>query len=234
MGKKTDRGSNNSNRGSWEHPRQMEVQNSLQRHYVNCIEESSITVATGYPGTGKTYIPARIAAGMFKRGEISNITLIRPNISSSKSMGYYPGTKNEKMSQWLAPVLGALKEEFTSYALNTMMTPENNNLTMCPLELIKGLSLNDSFIIVDEAEDLTMAEIKSVLTRIGTNSKIVLCGDIQQCALAHSGLCALLRLREQDKRLQDLIGFVDFNDVNGIVRSVACKEVILAFERAGI
>ena len=100
--------------------------------------------------------------------------------------------------------------------------------------MIKGLSLNDTFIIVDEAEDLTIQELKSVLTRIGYNSKIVLCGDIQQCALSHSGLCELLRLREQDHRWQDLIGLVDFNNPAGIVRSTACKEIILGFERAGL
>jgi len=233
MAKRSERGVEQSVRG-WLNPRPITPQNALQREYLCCIEESPITIATGYPGTGKTYIPARVAAEMFKRGEIKNITLIRPNITSSKSMGYYPGTKNEKMMQWLAPVIGALQAEFSMSTLNTMMAPEINTLTMTPLELIKGLSLNDSFIIVDEAEDLTLKEIKAILTRIGENSKIVLCGDIQQCALSHSGLCAFLRLREQDKRMQNLIGVVDFNDPAGIVRSIACKEIILGFERAGL
>jgi len=209
-------------------------QNRLQQEYLDCIRELPITIATGYPGTGKTYIPTRIAAGLLKRGTINNITLTRPNVTSSKSVGYYPGTKNEKMTQWLAPVLGALKEEFTHTELNYMIHPEINRVSMCPLELIKGISLNDSFLIVDEAEDLTIKEIKAILTRIGHGSKIVLCGDIQQTDLHYSGLEALLQLREQDQRLKDIIGYVNFNDKDGIVRSLACKEVILGFERAGL
>ena len=209
-------------------------QNRLQQEYFDCIRELPITVATGYPGTGKTYIPTRIAAGMLKRGIIENITLTRPNVTSSKSVGYYPGTKNEKMTQWLAPVLGALKEEFTHTELNYMIHPEINRITMCPLELIKGISLNNAFLIVDEAEDLTMKEIKAILTRIGHGSKIILCGDIQQTDLHSSGLQELLDLRNQDRCLQNIIGFVNFNDKDGIVRSLACKEIILGFERAGI
>jgi len=210
------------------------AKNALQQHYLRCIAESPIVIATGYPGTGKTYLPARVAAGMLKEGMVGNITLARPNVSSSKSMGFYPGTKNEKMTQWLAPVLGAMKEEFSMRTLEYMAKPEIGQLSMCPLELVKGLSWDDTFIIVDEAEDLTIAEIKAVLTRIGVNSKIVLCGDMQQTHINKSGLKILLDLMKTDIRLRNLIGHVDFNDASGIVRSPACKEIILGFERAGI
>lgn len=234
MGRKADKTGDSIRRVGWEYPRPLQVQNHWQQTYVNCINDSPITVATGYPGTGKTYIPARLAAGMLKRGEISNITLIRPNVTASKSMGYYPGTKNEKMSQWLAPVLGALKEEFTMAGLNSMSAPERDQLTMCPLELIKGMSLSNSFVIVDEAEDLSIKEVKAILTRIGTNSKIVLCGDLQQADIQHSGLGQLIQLRGKDTRMQNLIGLIDFNDTSSIIRSTACKEIILGFERAGL
>ena len=215
-------------------PKPLIAQNALQQLYIDCIRELPITIATGYAGTGKTYIPARIASTMLKRGAVTNITLTRPNVTSSKSVGYYPGTKNEKMTQWLAPVLGALKEEFTHTELNYMIHPEINQITMCPLELIKGLSLNDSFLIVDEAEDLTIKEIKAILTRIGHGSKIILCGDIQQTDLHSSGLETMLNLLQQDRCLQSVVGHVDFNNKDGIVRSLACKEIILGFERAGI
>jgi len=234
MKKRSNRSDESCCRSSWIYPKPLQPQNKLQAHYLNCIYESPITIATGYPGTGKTYIPARAAADLFKRGEITNITLIRLNITSSKSVGYFPGTKNEKMSQWLAPVLGALREEFSNAALNQMMAADPNQVTMCPLELIKGLSLNDTFVIVDEAEDLTLKEIKAILTRIGQNSKIILCGDLQQSDLHNCGLNTFLDMRENDDRLMNLIGCVDFNDKGGIVRSAACKEVILGFERAGM
>ena len=221
-------------RSGWLFPKPLVGQNVQQREYINCINESPIIIAIGYPGTGKTYIPARMAANMLKSGTINNITLVRPNVTASKSVGYYPGTKNEKMAQWLAPVLGALKEEFTLGCINGMTSPERDQVTMCPLELIKGLSLNDSFVIVDEAEDLTIKEVKAVLTRIGTNSKIVLCGDIGQSDLPNSGLKKLIELRSADQRLANLIAFINFNDKCSIVRSTACKEIILGFERAGI
>lgn len=208
--------------------------NPLQQHYLRCMMESPITVATGYPGTGKTYLPARLAATMLKERKISNITLARPNVSSSKSMGFYPGTKNEKMMNWLAPVLGALKEEFPPRILEFMCKPEVAQISMCPLELVKGMSWDDTFVIVDEAEDLTIAEIKAILTRIGTDSKIVLCGDTQQTNIARPGLQILLDMMTSDRRLNNLIGFVDFNDPSGIVRSPACKEIILGFERVGM
>ena len=193
-----------------------------------------IVVATGYPGTGKTYIPTRIAAEMFKAGLISSIMLSRPNVTSSKSVGYFPGTKNEKMTEWLAPVLGALKEEFSHFTLKGLLHPETGDITMCPLELIKGLSLQNTFMIVDEAEDLTIEEIKKVLTRIGNGSKIVLCGDTDQTDIRQCGLVKLLKMRESDHDLQSVIGHVDFSNPGTIVRSAACKKIILGFERANL
>jgi phosphate starvation-inducible PhoH-like protein len=212
--------------------KQLLPMNQLQKHYIDCINESPITIATGYPGTGKTFIPARIAAAMFKLGRIKNITLTRPNVSSSKTMGHYPGSKNEKMQNWLVPVLGALTEEFTMREINWFSQPEQNQITMCPLELVKGLSWDDTFVIVDEAEDLSIAEIKAVLTRIGNNSKIVLCGDVQQAHVRDSGLAKFIQMMNQDQKLKDFIGYVHFNDPSHIVRSPACREIILGFERA--
>jgi len=219
---------------SFNQPKPLQAKNRLQQHYIDCIYESPIIIATGYPGTGKTYIPVRMAAAFLKAGKIQNITLTRPNVSSSKSMGHYPGSKNEKMQNWLAPVLNALKEEFPIRSIVFMANTDNGQITMCPLELIKGLSWDNTFVIVDEAEDLTIEEIRAVLTRIGTNSTIVLCGDIQQTNIRNSGLSTLLKMREYDQRLQNLIGYADFNDSAGIVRSTACKEIILGFERANL
>lgn len=206
--------------------------NNAQKEYIDSINRYPVTVATGYPGTGKTYIPARLASEMYKLGMVETIYLIRPNVSSSKGIGYVPGTKNEKMSQWLAPVLGALQEEFTQIALQSMTNPVTGTIIMCPMEYIKGLSLDNVFVIVDEAEDLTIKEIKSVLTRIGKNSRIVLSGDIDQTDLYKSGLGTFLNILEADERLQTTVRSVDFDDVSYITRSPACREIILGFDRA--
>lgn len=209
-------------------------QNPLQEHYLNCILECPVTIATGYPGTGKTYLPTRMASQMLKAGEIESIILMRPNRSSSKSMGFYPGTKNEKMGEWLAPILGALQEEFTAEGIQQMSDPQCGNLLMVPLELGKGLSLDNAFIIIDEAEDLTLKEVKMILTRIGDNSRIVMCGDTDQTDIGNPGILQYLDMVEYVTEFKNVTGTVKFDKAQYIVRSAACKEIVLGFERAGI
>ena len=208
------------------------ARNKLQQHYMGCIVESPIVVATGYPGTGKTYIPARMAATMFRQGDVENIIITRPNVSSSKSLGAFPGTKEEKLGEWVAPITSAIMEEIPSHVMQGMSAA--GTLVMCPIELIKGHSWRDSFIIVDEAEDLTIKEVYKILTRIGDNSHIVLCGDTKQRDIQNSGLITLVKMIDNDAQLASFVGYVDFNDKSQIVRSQACREVILAFERAGL
>ena len=99
--------------------------------------------------------------------------------------------------------------------------------------MVKGLSWKNTFVIIDEAEDCTLRELKAILTRIGINSRIILCGDLSQSDLGDSGLAELLRMREADDRLHEFIQHIDFNDPSTIVRSNTCREMILGFERAG-
>ena len=207
--------------------------NALQADYITCIKDCPITVATGYPGTGKTYIPARIAAHLYKTGQIDNIILSRPPVSASNSLGFFKGTKEEKMKQWLAPVLGALKDEFSPGELSYLLKEEVERVTFVPIEVVKGQSWKNSFVIIDEAEDCTLKELKSILTRIGANSRIVLCGDVGQTDLRRSGLAELIDMCKGDARLRKHIQHVDFNDPATIVRSDMCREMILGFERAG-
>lgn len=211
----------------------LKPKNAFQVQYLNAIEDSPITVATGYPGTGKTYLPARVAASWYRQGRIDSIILSRPPMSGSQSLGYFKGTVEEKMQAWLAPVLGALQEEFSRGELDYLIKDPINRISFVPLETIKGSSWKNAFVIIDEAEDLTLKEIKSILTRIGANSRIVLSGDIGQTDLAYSGLSELLNLREADERFGRHISHVAFDDPAAIVRSDTCREIILGFERAG-
>lgn len=211
----------------------LKAKNPAQAHYMDTIQESPITLATGYAGTGKTYIPARMAARWLKQSRVESIVLSRPAISESQSLGYFKGTVEEKMYGWLAPILGALKEEFSPGELDYLIKDTVQRITFIPLEVIKGYSLKNAFVIVDEIEDCTLKELKSITTRIGANSTMVLSGDITQSALDHSGVQQLLDMCAVDERLARHISHVAFNDASAIVRSDTCREIVLGFERAG-
>jgi phosphate starvation-inducible protein PhoH and related proteins len=212
-------------------PAPLTPKNLTQRGYIQSIYDYPVVIATGYPGTGKTYIPARMAAQMFNKNAINNIVLSRPSVSTSASIGFFKGTKNEKMLSWLAPVLGALREELSPAQLEYMMKDEVDQMIFCPLETIKGLSWKRSFIIIDEAEDLTLKELRAILTRIGKSSTVVLCGDMDQCDVHNPGLCQLLAILANDPQMQTVVKHIHFDRPDEIVRSPACKEIVLAFER---
>jgi phosphate starvation-inducible PhoH-like protein len=215
-------------------PPQLEAKNNTQQQYIENIRDFPVVIATGYPGTGKTYVAARIAAQMYRSGLIEQIFIARPAVSTSKSVGAFPGTKNEKMCEWIAPVMGALQEEFSYSYLKALMNPETGTINVCPLELIKGRSLDNTFVIVDEAEDLTVKEVKSVVTRIGKNSVIVLSGDVGQKDIAVSGLAQFATMCATDQKLSKIVAHTAFTSPDTIVRSAACRELILGFERASL
>lgn len=212
---------------------QLLPKNATQREYIQAIMDYPIVIATGYPGTGKTYIPARIASNMFNRNAISSIILSRPSVSNSNSLGFFKGDKNEKMQQWLAPVLGALREEFSPSQLEYMVREDVSHIVYAPMETIKGLSWKNNFVIIDEAEDLTIKELRAILTRIGKGTTVVLCGDISQTDLQHSGLQMLIDLIGIEPEMKSVIRHIHFGHKDEIVRSEACKTIVLAFERSG-
>ena len=195
---------------------------------ISISGDDKLYVTRDFVVTHNTYIPTRMACQYLKAKDISKIVLARPAVSASKSLGFFKGTKEEKMKQWLMPIWSTLLEEFSEAKLETMI--KYGELEFVPLETIKGNSWKDAFIIIDEAEDCVIPEIKSILTRIGTNSTMVLCGDVTQTDLKNSGLAAFLKLREKSERLKRVVEYVSFDDHDDIVRSEACKEVILGFE----
>lgn len=213
----------------------LEPMNQAQSEYMQMIKTSPITFATGYPGTSKTYIPTRMASLWLKQGAIDKIILMRPAVSASASVGFAKGTHEEKMRHWLRPILGALQEEFSYGQLGYMMKEDVQRIDFVPLENVKGNSWKNAFVIVDEAEDCTMAELKSIVTRLGTNSTLVLCGDIAQCDLeSKSGLQQFLSYRANNARLQQAIAYMDFNEFDDIVRSEICKQIVMGFSELGL
>ena len=209
--------------------------NKKQQEYIELLKEKAIVIATGYAGTSKTYIPTAMAADLYKLNQIQKIIVTRPAVSTSKSVGYFKGTAEEKLAVWLNAVIPIFKDRLGA-AMFTLAL-ESLDIEFVPLEVIKGMSINNAWVLCEESSDLTKEEVIKLVTRMGKNSKLVLAGDIRQSELkGDSGLSWISKF-VQRHNLSDNFGFIDFNDVNDIVRSDAVKQFIVALtrdERKGI
>lgn len=209
--------------------------NKKQAQYIEILKEKPICLATGYAGTSKSYIPTVMAADLYKTNQIQKIIITRPAVSTSKSVGYTSGDFATKMRMWLGAIVPIFRERLGDAVFNIAL--ERGDIEFVPLEVIKGMSINDAWLIVEEASDLTKDEVVKIVTRMGKNSKLVLAGDIRQTELrGESGLHWLTKFVERHN-LTANFGFVDFNDVNDIVRSDAVRQFIVAMvrdERKGI
>lgn len=203
--------------------------NQKQATYIKMLEEKPIVVATGFAGTSKSYVPTVLAADKFKLGLINKIIITRPAISSSKSVGFFTGSHTEKMQVWLAPVVSILKERLGHAAFEIALAQQD--IEFLPLEVVKGLSVNDAFMLCEESSDLTKDEVIKLVTRMGRNSTLVLAGDVRQSELKEqSGLAWLAHFIERHG-MQDVFGHIDFNSVDDIVRSDAVKKFIVNLVR---
>jgi len=199
--------------------------NDNQANYVKALNHYDQVIVCGYSGTGKTYIAATYAANMYATKQIQKIVLTRPNVSVGKELGFFPGTLEEKFAPWAAPVLDVLEEHLGKGVLETGI--KNGNILMSPLSTMRGRSFKDAFIILDEAQNTTIPEIKMFLTRIGKGCKVVINGDVRQSDInTQSGLSKILHLAKKYKMPVPIIEF----GVNDIVRSDICKQWIIAFE----
>lgn len=203
--------------------------NNKQREYINILNEKSVVIATGYAGSSKTYIPTVMAADLYKTGKIEKIIITRPAVSSSKSVGYFKGTATEKLAVWLNSVIPIFKERLGSAGLEIALAC--GDIEFVPLEVIKGMSINNAWVLAEESSDLTKDEVIKLITRMGKNSKLVLSGDIRQAELKGNLGLAWVADFVKRHRLEENFGFVDFNDVNDIVRSDAVRQFIVSLVR---
>jgi phosphate starvation-inducible PhoH-like protein len=203
--------------------------NRKQQEYIDLLNDKNIIIATGYAGTSKTYIPTVMAADLYKLNQINKIIVTRPAVSESKSLGFYSGDVNQKMQVWLGAVLPIFNERLGKAQFEIALS--SGDIEFMPLETIKGTSVNNAWLLVEESSDLTKEELIKIITRMGKNSKLVLSGDIRQSEMNKgSGFTWLVDFVKRHK-LQDNFGFIDFGDVNDIVRSDAVKEFITAIVR---
>ena len=202
--------------------------NEKQAEYIRLLNEKDMVIATGLPGTSKTFIPTMMACDLFRLNKIDRIIFSRPNISNSKSLGMFKGSAEEKMTMWLAPVISILNERIGAAALEIAL--KHGQIVFLPLETIKGFSAENCWFIVDEAEDISKDEAKKLVTRQGKNCKLILAGDVGQSELSEqSGLKHLTSMVQKHPHLD--VGFVDFDNINDIVRSKQCKDWIIAYRK---
>lgn len=202
--------------------------NDEQKKYINAINVYPLTIAIGVWGSAKTYIPAVMAADMLlsKESSIEKIVVARPAEGKGKSVGFFKGDKNEKLSGWCEPVTNTLKgrlgESFYNYLLAT------EKIELLALEQVKGRSYDDTFIIIDEAEDLEPDVAKSLVGRQGIRSKVVIAGDLAQADIKkNSGLDLLLAVA---KHTDIDVPLINFDSWEHCVRSDEAKKWGMAFE----
>src|SRR4029078_12080518 len=144
-------------------------------------------------GTGKTWIAATHAADLFRNGCIDKIILTRPNVPCGRSLGYFPGTLEEKFAPWAAPVVEAIKERIGTAAFDIAL--KKGDIELVPFEVMRGRSWKNAFVLLDEAQNTTVDEIKMFLPRIGDDCTVVINGDVSQCDIDRaSGLSTVIHL----------------------------------------
>ena len=203
--------------------------NPTQADYLDALRSSPQVVVLGPAGTGKTWLAATHAADLYRKRRISKIILTRPNVPCGRSLGFFPGSLEEKFAPWATPVVDAIKERIGTAAYDIAL--KNGDIEMVPFEVMRGRSWKDAFVLLDEAQNTTAAEIKTFVTRIGEECVVVINGDVSQCDLeAESGLSTILHLIKTKALPVPVIEFT----LDDIVRSGICAMWVRAFAEARI
>lgn len=196
-----------------------------QRHYLSAIKRSDIVFGIGPAGTGKTYLAVVMAVNALKNGRVKRIVLTRPAVEAGESLGFLPGDLQEKVDPYLRPLYDALYDMLGNEQVSKMM--ERGLIEVAPLAYMRGRTLEDSFVILDEAQNTTPEQMKMFLTRLGFGSKMVVTGDITQIDLPKgkkSGLREAERILDRIKE----IAFIRFQDTD-VVRHSLVQKIIEAY-----
>lgn len=197
-----------------------------QRRYIEAVRRNTLTFALGPAGTGKTYLAMAMAVAALKRREVGRIVLCRPVVESGESLGYLPGTLQEKLDPYVRPLYDALFDMTDVEKGNTLI--EQGVIEIAPLAYMRGRTLNDAFVILDEAQNTTPEQMKMFLTRMGFRSKFVVTGDASQRDL--NGPSGLTSARRALEGVED-IAFVDLGRAD-IVRHALVARIVEAYEAA--
>ena len=198
-----------------------------QKKYIETIRKNTITLGVGPAGTGKTYLAVAMAVTAFRAKEINRIILTRPAVEAGEKLGFLPGDLQSKVDPYLRPLYDALCDMLG--AENFQKHQERGDIEVAPLAYMRGRTLDDSFIILDEAQNTTTEQMKMFLTRLGFNSKMVVTGDITQIDLPDGKRSGLKEAIKVLKNIED-IGVVRFNEKD-VVRHRLVQDIIKAYEK---
>ncbi len=207
--------------------RSIRPQSAGQKAYVEAIERSTVVFGLGPAGTGKTYLAMAQAVSSLLSGQVRRIVLTRPAVEAGENLGFLPGTLTDKIDPYLRPLYDALGDMMDPDALPKLMA--SGAVEVAPLAYMRGRTLNDSFIILDEAQNTTLAQMKMFLTRLGFNSKVVVTGDASQIDLAGERSSGLLVIEDILSGIDD-IEFCQLTSAD-VVRHRLVGQIIDAYER---
>ena len=206
--------------------RRIRAKNLSQRRYVELIESHDVTISVGPAGTGKTYLAMAMAIAAFNRKEVTRVILTRPAVEAGERLGFLPGDLTEKVDPYMRPLYDALHDMMDFEKIGRLS--ERGVIEVAPLAFMRGRTLNDSFVILDEAQNTTGEQMKMFLTRLGFGSKAVITGDITQVDLPagkESGLVEAMRVLEGI----DEIGLLRFSR-RDVVRHPLVQSIVEAYE----
>lgn len=198
-----------------------------QKNYVEAIKKNTIVVGIGPAGTGKTYLAVAMAVAAFRSKEVTRIVLTRPAVEAGEKLGFLPGDLQDKVDPYLRPLYDALNDMLG--AENVQKYQEKQNIEVAPLAYMRGRTLDDSFIILDEAQNTTPEQMKMFLTRLGFNSKIVITGDITQIDLPTGKKSGLIEAAKIIKNI-DGINVFKFSE-RDVVRHQLVQNIIKAYDK---
>ena len=196
-----------------------------QEDYVSTIKSKVLTFGIGPAGTGKTYLAVALAVQKFVSGEVEKILLVRPAVEAGEKLGFLPGDLSQKVDPYLRPLYDALYEMLGFKEASQLI--ERNIIEVVPLAFMRGRTLNNSFIILDESQNATVEQMKMFLTRFGFGSKVVVTGDITQIDLPKNTLSGLVHSLEVLKNI-DEVGLVEF-DSKDVVRHGLVQKIVEAY-----
>src|SRR5579862_2919736 len=201
----------------------------MQRRYVDAIERHDLVFGIGPAGTGKTYLAVAMAVSALMAKRVSRIVLVRPAVEAGERLGFLPGSLQEKVDPYLRPLYDALYDLLDPVKVDKLL--ESNVIEVAPLAFMRGRTLNDAFIIMDEAQNTTIEQMKMFVTRLGNNSKAVITGDLTQTDLPNpkkSGLLDALNILDGVEGIR----FCHFEDVD-VVRHHLVQRIVRAYDSYG-
>jgi len=207
--------------------KQIKIKNLTQFKYIEAIEKSTITFGIGPAGTGKTFLAVASAVKMYSEDKIKKIILTRPAVEAGERLGYLPGDLSQKIDPYLVPLFDSLEYFLGNESLQYLI--EKRNIEIVPLAYMRGRTLNNACIILDEAQNSTLSQIKMFLTRLGEDSKMIITGDESQVDLNNTQLSGLKKVRKTLKSL-DEVEVVEFM-LTDIVRNKIVSKILEVFPK---